>query len=324
MRTRRSDPNSPGYSRRGHGTGFSYRDADGGRLPAAEVRRIRSLAIPPAWRDVWISPDPAGHIQAVGTDAAGRRQYLYHPDFRARRNQAKFDHVRTIAARLPRLREAVRADLDRPDLCREKVLAAAVSVLDRGRLRVGGDTYATGPDATFGVATLRAGHLRISHRCALLRFPAKGGTPHQSVLRHGPTLAVLAELRERRRPGQRLFAWPDSDGRWHEVHSDDINAYLTEIAGEPMSAKDFRTWHATVRAAEDLADRGRPDSETARRRVVADVVRDVAEELDNTPAVARASYIDPRVIERYHAGHTVAGRARTQAGDERETRELLD
>jgi DNA topoisomerase I len=325
MRTRRSDPNSPGYSRRKAGRGFSYRDAQGRRLPAAQLRRIRALAIPPAWRDVWISPDPAGHIQAVGTDAAGRRQYLYHPDFQARRSQAKFDHVRRVAARLPRVRAAVRADLARPALCREKVLAAAVSLLDHGRLRVGGDSYAVGADATFGVATLRTGHLRIVDRCAQLRFPAKGGTPHRCVLRHRPTVAVLAELREHRRPGQRLFAWPDGEQeRWHKVHSDDINGYLTQVAGVPMTAKDFRTWHATVRAAQELAERGRPASETARRRVVAQVVRDVAEELDNTPAVARASYIDPQVIDEYHAGRTVAGRARTPEGDERETRELLD
>jgi DNA topoisomerase-1 len=324
VRTRRSNPAEPGYRRRRAGRGFRYLDQHGAPLPAGEVDRIRALAIPPAWTDVWICPDPAGHIQAIGTDAAGRRQYRYHDDFRARRDRDKFDRVRRTAARLPRVRARVRDDLAATGLPRRRVLAAAVSVLDHCRIRVGGDSYADGADATFGLATLRAGHVRITGRRAQLSFPGKGGIRHDCVVTDRPTVAVLTALRELRRPRQRLFAWRDGDDApWHEVHSDDVNGYLGDAAGAPLTAKDFRTWHATVYAAQALADRERPASHTAQRRIVAQVMREVAAELGNTPTVARASYVDPRVVQRYQDGETVPGRARSDEGRERETRELL-
>jgi len=301
VRLRRSDPSGPGYRRRGR----ILLDVDGSRLadPAARAR-IAELAIPPAWRDVWICPDPRGHIQAVGTDAAGRRQYLYHDVWRRRRDEQKFDHVLEVAERLPRLRRRLARDLSGDDLGRPRVLAAIARLIDQGLFRVGNDQYAKGDDATFGVATLLPSHLRITRTGMEFRYPAKGGIERVCVVDDDEVRAVLTQLR-RRRDRSRLFAFRDGDG-WHEVRSDDVNAYLKRASGIEMTAKDFRTWHATVLAAILLAEHdpaGVPL--TGRRRTVARVVREVAEELGNTPAVAKASYVDPRVVDLYHDGVTV-------------------
>jgi DNA topoisomerase-1 len=301
MRTRRSDPSGPGYRRIAHGRGFRYLDQHGQPLPSAEVDRIKALVIPPAWRNVWICADPAGHIQAVGTDAAGRRQYLYHDAWRANRDRQKFDHVLTMAEALPRLRRQVRRHLHEAGLTRRRVLATAVSLLDLARLRVGGDEYAAGEDATFGTATLRADHVRIRGGSAVLCFPAKGGIQLATTVTDEDVVAVLAALRRVRRGTQRLLIWRD-DGGIHEVHAADINAYLRDMTGLDITAKDFRTLHATVLAAAALAREGIERSRTGRRRRVAKVLREVAEELGNTPAVARASYVDPRVVDRYESG----------------------
>ena len=301
MRLRRSDPTAPGYRRRGR----RHLDVDGRPLtdPAA-LARIRELVIPPAWRDVWICPDPRGHIQAVGTDAAGRRQYLYHDAWRREREKAKFDHVLSVAQRLPRLRKRLARDLAGERPTRERVLAAVVRLIDLGLFRVGNDEYAKGEDATFGVTTLLPEHVRITRSGMEFRYPAKGGIERVCAVTDDQVCAVLTQLR-RRRDRSRLFAYRDGTG-WHEIHSDDVNAYLKGASGIEMTAKDFRTWHATVLAALLLAEHDPAGvTLTRRRRTVARVMREVAEELGNTPAVAKASYVDPRVIDLYHDGVTV-------------------
>ena len=321
MRTRRSDPATPGWRRRRRGGGFSYVDQKRRPLPAADVARIRALTIPPAWTDVWICPDPAGHIQAVGTDAAGRRQYRYHDVWRANRDRRKFGHVQEVAERLPRLRSKVRAHLRASELTRDRVLALAVAVLDEGRLRVGGDEYAVGDDATYGVASLLARHVRVGEREAVFRFPAKGGIEQELTISRGTVVAALRELRGWRRGERRLFAWRDG-GRVREAHSSDINAYLREQTDCDVTAKDIRTWHATVAAAVALAGAPPARGVTARRRTVAATMREVAEELGNTPTVARKSYVDPRVVDLYHEGVTITP-SRSPLANERAVRDLL-
>ena len=270
------------------------------------MRRCTDLAIPPAWRDVWICPDPAGHLQATGTDAAGRRQYLYHPQWRASRERRKFSHVLLVAPSLPRLRRRVGADLRGADLSRERVLALAVRLIDLGLFRVGGDQYATDDDPTFGVATLRCGHVTAAAG-GTLRFcyRAKGGVERELFIRDPAVVATVRCLKRFRRGSQRLLAYRDADRGWREVHSNDVNVYLRAASGTDMTAKDLRTWHATVAAAVALAGAEPPSSVTAARRRVAQVMRQVAEDLGNTPAVARASYVDPRVVDLFLRGRTI-------------------
>ncbi len=302
MRLRRSDLSRPGYSRRPRGRGFAHYDPAGQLVTdAGELGRLRDLVIPPAWRQVWISPDPAGHIQATGVDAAGRKQYLYHPTWRAQRDEAKFDHMLAVAHRLPRLRRRVTADLAERGLSRARVLATTARLLDCGLFRIGGDEYATGDDATYGVATLRCEHVRLARGRVVFEYPAKGGVERTQVVGDPDVHKVLRALRRRREGDDRLLAYW-TERRWREVRSDDINAYLREASGCEMTAKDFRTWHATVQAARMLAAQGRGGSATRRKRTVARVMREVSELLGNTPAVARASYVDPRVVDLYHDG----------------------
>ncbi|MDG4830228.1 DNA topoisomerase IB [Solwaraspora sp. WMMD1047] len=306
MRLRRSDPAKPGYGRRRQGRGVVFLDLAGRPIrDADEVARLRALAIPPAWRDVWISPHPGGHIQATGTDAAGRRQYLYHPLWRVRRDQAKFDHVLTVATRLPVLRDRIDADLATRGLCRERVLATVAKLLDMGTFRIGGDQYAAGDDPTYGVATLRPEHVRTRRGLVVFEFPAKGGVAQLRQVDDADLRGVLRDLRRSRRDADRLFGY--RDGRiWRDVRSDEINCYLREASGTDMTAKDFRTWHATVLAATRLAASEPQRSATGRRRTVAAAMREVAELLGNTPTVARASYVDPRVVDLYHDGVVAA------------------
>jgi DNA topoisomerase IB len=305
MRLRRSDLSAPGYGRRRRGKSFSYTDVDGRPLTDPEtVERIRELVIPPAWTGVWISPDPRGHIQAAGTDPAGRRQYLYHDVWRRKRDEEKFDNVLDFAERLPRLRKRLAVDLRGDRLTRQRVLAAVAKLIDLGLFRVGSDRYAKGDEATYGVTTLLPGHVRIRRTGMEFRYPAKGGIERVCSVVDDEVCRVLIQLRRRDRT--RLFVY--RDGRdWREVHSDDVNVYLKEVSGLDMSAKDFRTWHATVLAATLLAEHD-PTGRTLsrRRRTVTRVMREVAEELGNTPAVAKASYVDPRVVDLYHDGVTAA------------------
>ena len=311
VRLRRSDPGRPGYGRRRRGQGWSYLGPDGEPVrDPDELARLRALVIPPAWREVWISPHPNGHIQATGIDAAGRKQYLYHPVWRQRQDQAKFDHVLEVARRLPVLRERVGHDLAGRGLRRERVLATVTRLLDMGTFRVGSDQYAAGDDPTFGVATLRPEHARSRQGCVVFEFPAKGGIEQVRLVSDPELCQVLTNLRRRRRTADRLFGY--WDGRdWRDVRADEVNDYLREASGGEMTAKDFRTWHATVRAATELAALGSARSVTARRRAVAGVMREVAELLGNTPTVARTSYVDPRVVDLFHDGVLAAVRVDT-------------
>ncbi|SBT38002.1 DNA topoisomerase IB [Micromonospora auratinigra] len=302
MRLRRSDPGRPGYARRRRGKGWLFLDPKGEAVrDAAELARLRDLVIPPAWQEVWICPHPNGHIQATGIDAAGRKQYLYHPQWRQKRDEAKFDHVLEVAHRLPVLRDRVEHDLTLRGLRRERVLATVTRLLDMGMFRVGSDQYATGDDPTFGVSTLRPEHARSRGGCVVLEFTAKGGIEQVRRIEDAELCRVLTNLRRRRRAEERLFGY--WDGRaWRDVRSDEVNDYLRDASGGEMTAKDFRTWHATVLAATELATTGPQRSVTARRRAVAAVMRSVADLLGNTPTVARTSYVDPRVVDLYHDG----------------------
>jgi DNA topoisomerase IB len=299
----------PGITRRRAGKGFTYLDQDGNRVDdPAVVDRIRALAIPPAWADVWICPDPRGHIQATGTDARGRRQYRYHDEWRERKDREKHDRMLDMARALPRLRERLARDLAGNGLGRDRVLACAVRLLELGLFRVGGESYVE-DNGSYGLATVRKGHVRAVGGQLRFDYPAKGGQRRVVEIRDPEVIDVVRALKRRRRGGPELLAYKDDGGRWHDVRSSDINAYLQEALGSGFSAKDFRTWTATVLAAVALAaEEAEVDgelSDTRRRRAVVRVVKGVAEQLGNTPAVARGSYVDPRVIEEFHRGETL-------------------
>ena len=321
MRLRRADLTKPGYGRRRSGKGFTYLDTDGSRLTDDEaLERIRKLVIPPAWTDVWIATHPNSHIQATGVDAAGRKQYRYHDEWRTARDEAKFDHALEVAARLPKIRERLCADLtEGRGLTRQRVLAAIVRLLDMGMFRIGSDQYAVREDdPSFGLSTLRPEHVRTRGGCVLLEFTGKSGVSHSSTVDDGEVCAVLRDLKRRRRGEDRLFAyWDRGQRRWQEIRADAINDYLREASGEQMSAKDFRTWHGTVKAAAELAEAGPQPTEAKRKKAVSHAMKEVAELLGNTPAVARASYVDPRVIEAFEEGEVIP------SPDEREVRKLL-
>jgi DNA topoisomerase I len=303
-RLRRVDCSTPGITRRRRGRGFEFLLPDSERLDdPGTLDRIRSLAIPPAWEDVWICMDPRGHLQATGIDAAGRKQYLYHSDWRARRDQQKFDEMLEFAEALPRLRRVVRRDLRGEDADRERVLAAAVRLLDRGMFRIGSEDYAE-QNQSYGLATLLQEHVTLNGTRMHFRFPAKSGQQRKQVIEDAAVLPVLKTLKQRRGGGPELLAFRDGR-RWRDVTSDDINAYLKAATGvDSFSAKDFRTWNGTVLAATALAG-DVPETKTARKRSVNEAVKTVAFFLGNTPAVCRASYIDPRVIDRFQSGWTI-------------------
>lgn len=322
VRLRRSRLDGPGWTRRRAGRGFVYLDEAGHRIDDPQERaRIAALAIPPAWRDVWICPWPHGHVQAIGVDAAGRRQYLYHPQWRRRRDRLKHDHVLEMARRLPGARRTVRRDVRLPGMPRAKALALAFLLLDLAYLRVGGEGYAVA-NGSYGLATLRREHVRVhADGTVHLTFPAKSGQVRDTLVDDAEVAAAVRTLVRRHDDNPELLAWKDGTG-WHDVTSADVGAYVRDRLGGAATPKDFRTWHATVLAARALAAVEVPHAERARRRVVAQVARDVAEELGNTPAVCRASYIDPRLIDLWEAGRTI-GRRRTRAGAERAVAKLL-
>jgi DNA topoisomerase IB len=302
-RLRRADCSGPGIARVRKGRGFSYVDADGQRVEDTEVlARIRELGIPPAWRDVWICPYANGHLQATGTDAAGRKQYLYHEDWRRRRDLEKFDEMLDFARALPDLRAHVQADLNAgEDLSRERVLACAIRLLDRGFFRIGTEDYAAQND-TYGLATMRKEHVSLEDATMVFDYPAKSGKRRIQAVVDTDAAAILAALKRRRGGGDELLAFKEGR-RWRDVRSPDINAYIKEVTGADYSAKDFRTWNATVLAAIALAVSGEvAGTPTGRKRAVSRAVQEVAHYLGNTPAVCRASYIDPRVFDAYSAG----------------------
>jgi DNA topoisomerase IB len=301
-----SDLDVPGFTRRRSGRGFRYLSPAAAPVKdAATLARIKALVIPPAWQDVWICPDPAGHIQAIGTDVAGRRQYRYHDQWREQQDQLKYDRMLEFAAALPRIRQTVIDHLAGRGLRRERVLAAAVRLIDLGFFRAGGEEYAA-ENGTFGLATIRRDHVVCGQGELTFGYPAKGSIQREQAIADVQVCAVVRSLKRRRWGGSELLAYRTSAGS-HDVTSGDINDYLREISGGDFTAKDFRTWNATVLAAVGLAVSERVKSDSARKRAIARVVREVAGYLGNTPAVARASYIDPRVIESYQRDVTISG-----------------
>ena len=309
-RLRRADCSTPGLTRRGQGKGFTYLDADGEWVTDPEdLERIAELGIPPAWKDVWICPDARGHLQATGIDAAGRKQYLYHSQWRTRRDAEKFEEMTRFARALPRLRAYVDAQLTAgDDLSRERVLACAVRLLDRGFFRVGSEQYAV-ENESYGLATMRKEHVRLhpEHHGMVFDYKAKSGKRRIQGVVDPAAFEVVAALKRRRGGGPELLAY--RNGRaWADVRSPDINEYLKEATGDDFSAKDFRTWAATVLAAIGLAVSGEvAATKTARKRAVTRAVKEVSHYLGNTPAVCRASYIDPRVIDAYNGGLIIRG-----------------
>ena len=255
-RLRRSDCSGPGITRRRHGKRFQYLDEDGSRIDEPEVlERIRELGIPPAWKDVWICPYPRGHLQATGSDAAGRKQYLYHPNWRARRDAEKFDDMARFARALPKLRERVAQDMGGEELDRTRVQACAVRLLDRGFFRIGSEEY-TEQNDSYGLATMRKSHVTLTAGCEMVfDYPAKSGQRRIQEVIDPEAGAIVAALKRRRGGGDELLAYKNGR-RWHDLRSEEINAYIKAATGDDFSAKDFRTWNATVLAAVALAVSG--------------------------------------------------------------------
>ena len=331
-RLRRSDCAAPGIARRRRGRGFEYRDPDGDRIDDPEaLERISQLAIPPAWREVWVCMDSRGHLQATGLDVAGRKQYLYHPRWRSHRDRLKFDSMIAFGESLPRLRRRLGRDLagkpparsassakpaSSAEPPRERVLACAVRLLDLGFFRIGSEDYAE-RNESYGLTTMLKRHVSIADGEVIFDYVAKSGVRRVQAIADPEVLEVVAALKRRRGSGQ-LLAYREGR-RWAEVHAEDVNAYIKLLSGGDFTAKDFRTWNATVLAAVALADadmgagaegkdedKAKRATATSHRRVVNAAVKTVAAYLGNTPAVCRASYIDPRVIDRYHASVTIA------------------
>ena len=304
-RLSRSDCASPGISRVRSGKGFIYRWPDGKRVHDSSVlERISALAIPPAWTDVWICQRPNGHLQAVGTDAAGRRQYRYHDAWREERDAGKHERTLDLASKLPKARRRVEESLDLQGMPRERALAVAFRLLDHGFFRVGSESYRV-EHGTFGLATLRRDHVTVERSAVSFHYIAKGGIERAQRLLDQDLARSVRSLLNRRDPAEELLAWREG-GVWHDVRSSDVNDYVREVTGGDFSAKDFRTWNATVLMAQALAvSQEAPESESARRRAIARAVGEVAGYLGNTPAVARRSYIDPRIIDLYLDGLTV-------------------
>ncbi|HVF77356.1 MAG TPA: DNA topoisomerase IB [Solirubrobacteraceae bacterium] len=304
-RLRRSNLIAPGYRRRRCGAGFMYLTEEGERITDVEIiARITELVIPPAWQDAWISPDPLGHIQATGIDARGRKQYLYHPRWRERRDQQKFDDMIAFARSLPALRSVVEHDIALGDMSREQVLACAARLLDRGFFRIGSEEYKV-TNETYGLATMLKSHVTLDGETIRFDYIAKESKRRVQAIIDPEMAAIIGTLKRRRGGIDELLAYK-RDGRWCDVRSPDINAYLKAATTRDISAKDFRTWGATVLAAVALAvTQPKSLSATARKRAVMRAVKEVAYYLGNTPTVARNSYIDPRVFDRYRDGQTI-------------------
>jgi DNA topoisomerase-1 len=298
-----------GLRRLAHGKSFSYVDEDGRTVKdEATLARIKALVIPPAWTSVWICPDPNGHIQAVGRDQKGRKQYRYHPDWRADRDARKYDRMAAFGRALPKLRKRVAADLIRRGLPREKVLAAVVSLLELTLIRVGNDEYAK-TNKSFGLTTMRKRHLKLAGGGAVFEFVGKSGKKHRTGFRDRRLARIVAACQELR--GQRLFQYLDADGQRRAIESSDVNDYIRAACGDDFSAKDFRTWYGSLAALEALSLSPRPATQTEAKRTLNTCVKAVAGLLGNTPAVCRAAYIHPKVLEAFEASHLPKRRAST-------------
>jgi DNA topoisomerase-1 len=303
MRLRHSNATGRGYRRVAAGTGFSYRDLDGSTLPPGPVRdRLESIGIPPAWTDVWIAPFENGHIQATGLDAVGRRQYIYHPEWRERKDRVKFDRALQLAESLPAARRLVTMDLRSDGVTRQRVLAAAFRMLDSGSLRVGSERY-TNENGSHGLATLLCADVHFRTDLLKLSFQAKSGKTWESEI-VDEDLAALVRVLKRRGGNARLLAY--KDGRtWHPLTSADINGYVKERTGSDFTAKDFRTLRGTAAAAVGLAQGGPQKTVAARKGVISTAIQDAAAVLGNTPSIARKSYVDPRLLDHFSSGQTI-------------------
>ena len=304
----------PGITRRKSKTGFTYLTPEGRVMRDVEtLQRIKSLVIPPAWTDVWISPDPRGHLQATGRDARGRKQYRYHPRWREVRDETKYYRLIGFAQALPAVRRRTAADLSKPGLPKERVLAAVVQLLEKTLIRVGNDEYAR-QNRSFGLTTLRDGHVAVSGRKVKFSFRGKSGVEHEVDLDDRRLARVVKACRDL--PGQELFQFVDDDGKRQTIESADVNEYLREVTGEDFTSKDFRTWAGTVLAAQLLHDFERFDTEAQAKRNIIRAIESVAKRLGNTKAVCRKCYIHPAVLDSYMDGSmlaTVAQRARRVA-----------
>jgi DNA topoisomerase-1 len=299
-----NDQRSPGIRRVGPPKHFRYVGVNGRPIrDAAELQRIKSLAVPPAWTDVWICADPRGHLQAVGRDARGRKQYRYHPQWREVRDEVKYGRLAAFAEALPKLRKRVDADLRRPGLPREKVLAAVVQLLEKTLIRVGNEEYAR-ENGSVGLTTMRDQHAKISGTSVRFEFRGKSGIEHAIDLPDARLAKIVKACRDL--PGYDLFQYVDADGRRHMIGSADVNAYLREVCGQDFTAKDFRTWAGTVLAAKALAAEPTFKSATDAKRKVNCAIASVAQRLGNTKAICRKSYIHPAILDAYMNGATIA------------------
>jgi DNA topoisomerase-1 len=291
---------SAGITRKNRGHDFVYYDIKGRIIKdTTELRRIRSLAIPPAWRNVWICRQANGHLQATGIDAKGRKQYKYHPDWRTVRDEAKYERVMSFARTLPRIRARVAEDLNRPGLCREKVLATIVKFLEISLIRIGNDEYAQ-ENGSFGLTTMRNRHVEVEGSTVTFEFRGKSGKKHKIAVSDRRLAKIVRKCQDL--PGQRLFEYTDSDGTIAKIGSEDVNEYLNAISGQPFTAKDFRTWAGTVLAAIALGQMEEVDSKAAAKKNVITAVEAVARMLGNTAAICRKCYIHPAIITRYLNG----------------------
>lgn len=303
---RHASPDEPGWTRRRAGAGWSYRDLDGRPIQDDRRERIEALVIPPAWSDVWICPDPDAHLQAVGTDDAGRKQYLYHDAWTEQQSREKFDRVLEFGACLAKAREVILTDLRRDGMPRERACAAAVRLMDLGYFRIGNDVYAD-TNGSFGLTTLERRHVRRQQDHLVFTFVGKSGVDHRVEIDDVLVVEAVQAMRRRRAvEDPRLLAYKDTR-RWHALVSGLVNEYVRESTGHDATAKDFRTWHATVLAAAALAATDEAgETEASRKRAVSATMREVSQFLGNTPALARSSYVDPRVVEAYQEGRTIA------------------
>jgi DNA topoisomerase I len=319
-RLRRTSPDQPGWTRRRAGKGFVYLGEDGEKLPEPEAQRVRDLVIPPAWEDVWITPYENGHLQAVGTDDAGRRQYLYHPQWRLRRDAEKFDRMLVFGKALSKARSRVILDLGLEGMPLERACAAAVRLLDLGYFRIGNDVYAN-DNGSFGLTTLERRHVKRQQDRLIFTFVGKSGIEHCVEIDDQVVVDAIDVMRRRRTPkDQSLLAYRNGRG-WRSIMPDLVNGYVRETTGIEATAKDFRTWHATVLAAAALAETPEPgETQASRKRAVSGAMKEVASFLGNTPALARSSYVDPRVIDAYERDKTIenATRRRFDTTDERQ------
>jgi DNA topoisomerase-1 len=291
---------APGIHRKRSGRGFSYIGPDGQKLTdRALLNRIKSLGIPPAWEDVWICPQPNGHIQATGRDARGRKQYLYHTHWREARDETKFARLALFGASLPHIRKRTTADLAQPGLTQEKVLATVIQLLDLTLIRIGNEEYARANES-YGLTTMRQSQVEVNGSKIQFEFQGKSGKQHTVAVRDPRLARIIRRCEEL--PGYELFQYVDEASERHSVESSDVNQYLREITGQHFTAKDFRTWGGTVIAASELRELGPAETATEEKKNIIEAVKRAAHELGNTPAVCRRAYIHPAILDAYMEG----------------------